>query len=111
MAKPTFTPAETVFASLDALAPIVSGAIVSKGILDTEGTRQVLFSVDEGQQLSEHTAVNPATVHVLSGRMSFKVPGMVKEMGSGDWVILKAAEPHSLVALEPTRFLLTLLKK
>lgn len=111
MAKPTFTPAETTFARLADLAPIVPGAIVSKGLLDTPGSRQVLFAMDEGQQLSEHSAVNPATVLVITGRLHFKVPSAEREMAPGDFIVMKAAELHSVVALEPTLFLLTLLKQ
>ena len=111
MAKPLFTPDRTDDANLLALADVVAGAIVSKPLIDTGALKQILFAMDAEQEISQHKAPFPATVHVLDGRLRFGVAGRDREMGPHDWVLMKPGEPHDLTAIEPTRFLLTLVKQ
>lgn len=110
MAKPIFDVASTHHANLDQLAPIVEGAIVSKPLIDAGPVKVVLFAVDREQEISEHRAPYVATVHVISGRMRFGVGGETRMLGPGDWLVMPPDEPHDLAAVEPTRFLLTLVK-
>ena len=110
MAKPLFTPDQTVHANLAELIDIVSDAIVSKPLIDTGPLKQILFSMDTGQEISQHKAAFPATVQVLTGQMRFGIGGTDREMGPHDWVLMQAGEMHDLTALEPTRFMLTLVK-
>lgn len=111
MAKPTFDVEQTQFANLAEQCPVVSGSIVSKPLIDTGEMKQVLFALDRGQELSEHRAPYVATVHVLEGRMRFGVDGQTREMSVGDWLVMPEDLPHDLTTLEPTRFLLTLVKR
>jgi quercetin dioxygenase-like cupin family protein len=110
MAKPLFATDETQHANLVTLADIVGDAIVSKPLVDTGPLKQILFSMDAGQEISEHKAPFPAMVHVLTGRLRFGIGGETREMSPHDWVMMKPGEMHDLTALEPTRFLLTLIK-
>jgi quercetin dioxygenase-like cupin family protein len=110
MAKPLFDATTTHFANLSDSCPIVAGAIVSKPMIDTGTLKQILFAMDAGQDISEHRAPYVATVHVLSGRLRFAVGSQTREMGPSDWLVMPSNEPHDLTALEPTLFLLTLVK-
>lgn len=90
--------------------PIVSGAVVSKAMVNTAGCKLIVFAMDAGQSISEHHAPFVATVHVLDGRLEFGVGGHKHVMTANDWLVMPFDEKHDLVAVEPTRFLLTLLK-
>lgn len=98
------------FANLLATCPIVPGANVSKPLLNLPEGKLVLFAMDAGQEISDHHAPFIATVHVLEGRLLFGVAGKDREMGPSDWLVMPPNAPHRLRALEPTRFLLTMLK-
>lgn len=111
MASPLFDAATPQYVDLLATCPIVPGAIVSKPLLNLSEGRVVLFAMDAGQQLSEHRAPFVGTVHVLEGRLRFGLGASEREMGPHDWLVMPADAPHRLSALEPTRFVLTLLKR
>jgi quercetin dioxygenase-like cupin family protein len=110
VAKPLFDCQTTQPASLLELMPVESGGIVSKPLIDTGAIKQVLFAMDAGQDLSEHTSPFVATVHVLDGSLRFDVAGRSHEMGSGDWLVMPPNATHSLQAVTPVRMLLTLVK-
>ena len=69
----------------------------------------MLFAFDAGQELTEHTASVAALLQVVSGRFRVTTGGDTFEMGAEAWLRLDPHEPHSLVALEPSRLLLTVL--
>jgi quercetin dioxygenase-like cupin family protein len=71
----------------------------------------VLFAMDAEQEMSEHRAPFPATLQVLEGRLRMTVGKINREMTARDWLVMPADAPHSLFAVEPTRFILTLLKR
>ncbi|MGF1632244.1 MAG: cupin domain-containing protein [Phycisphaerae bacterium] len=110
MAKPVFDVSSTQGGHLAELCPVVPGAIVSKPLIDTGTLKQVLFSVDAGQEISEHRAPYVATVHIVSGRLRFGVAGESRTMAEADWLVMPPNTPHDLFAEEPTLFLLTLVK-
>lgn len=84
---------------------------LSKVLYSDDQIRVVGFAFDEGQELSEHTATIPVVVQVVSGRFRFDAGDQSWEIGPSSWMHLDASEPHSVVALERSRLLLTLLKR
>jgi len=110
MAKPLFDTDTTHRANLAVLCPVADGSVVSKPLIDTGSYKEILFAMDAGQDISQHRAPYVATVQVLAGRLRFGVAGESKEMTAGDWLVMPADEPHDLTALEPTRFLLGMVK-
>ena len=110
MAKATFDVSSVGTANLLDVAPIVGGSVVSKPLLQTDTCKLVLFAMDAGQSISEHHAPYVATVHVLDGRLDFTVAGRRHELAAHDWLLIPHDVRHDLTALEPTRFLLTLLR-
>ncbi len=98
------------FAALLDTATIVKDATVSKPLVNLPELKLVLFAMDAGQSISEHRAPYVATVHVLDGRLRFGVDGQSREMTANDWLVMPPDQPHDLDAIEPTRFLLTLVK-
>jgi quercetin dioxygenase-like cupin family protein len=96
----------TDVASLVEVAP---DSTVSRTVLKAEGARLVLFSFDEGQELTEHTAAVPVLLQVLDGRLRVAAGGEQIDLVPGGVVHLAERAPHSVLALEPTRMLLTML--
>ena len=111
MATPLLDATTPEFLDLLQICPIVPGATVSKPLLNLPEGKVVIFAMDAGQEMSEHRAPFVATVHVLDGRLRFDVEAAEKIMGPNDWLLMPANAPHRLIALEPTRFVLTLFKR
>jgi quercetin dioxygenase-like cupin family protein len=111
MALPIFDASTPQFADVLATCPIVAGATVSKPLVNLPEGKVVIFAMDAGQEISEHRAPFVGTVHVLDGRLAFGIAGLEREMGPNDWLLMPPNAPHRLLALAPTRFLLTLFKK
>ncbi|MCC7147415.1 MAG: cupin domain-containing protein [Phycisphaeraceae bacterium] len=89
---------------------LAAGGIVSKALLDTPAARLILFSFDAGQELTEHRAPVIATVHVLEGHIELTIADKTHSMVVNDWIVMPANAPHRLLAKEPSRILLTMLK-
>ena len=85
--------------------------ILSKVLYRDDKIRVVGFAFDTGQELTEHTAAVPVVIQVVSGRFEFVAGVQTSEIGPDSWMHLEASVPHSVVALEPSRLLLTLLSK
>lgn len=92
-----------------ALIDVAPDSTVSRTILKAEGVRQVLFSFDEGQELTEHTAAVPVLLQVLDGRLRVAAADREVELRPGGVVHLGTRLPHAILALEPSRLLLTMI--
>lgn len=88
---------------------VAAQATVSRTALRAEGVRVVLFAFDEGQELTEHTAAVPILLQVLDGRLRVGADGEQVELAPGGLVHIGARVPHEVLALEPSRMVLTML--
>ena len=98
------------YARLTDLIEVVEGGIVSRPLFEDGSVKQVLFAMDGGQSLSEHSAPAPATVQVLDGQVTVRVLKEDHLLTDHDWLMMPANAAHGVVAQQPTRFLLTLFK-
>ncbi len=86
------------------------GAIVNKEVL-RKGTGTVtIFAFDKGEGLSEHTAPFDAMVQVIDGRAEINISGNKNILEKGDMIIMPANEPHSLLAIERFKMILTMIR-
>lgn len=85
-------------------------SIVSKTILDTPAGTITLFAFDKGQKLSEHTAPYNAVVQVLDGSAHLTIGGKNVTVPVGQIIIMPANVPHSVVAKEKFKMLLTMIR-
>ena len=85
-------------------------AIVSKTIIERKAGTITLFSFDEGQGLSEHTAPYDAMVHILDGEAEVVISGKALHLREGEMVVMPANKPHALKALKRFKMLLTMIK-
>jgi quercetin dioxygenase-like cupin family protein len=95
--------------ALGALIAVAPDATVSRTVLKGEGVRVVLFAFDAGQELSEHTAAVPILLQVLDGRLRVGADGQHVELVPGELVHIGSRVPHEILALEPSRMVLTML--
>ncbi len=99
----------TILGDVTARLEIPDDGVLSKVLYRDDKIRIVGFAFDTGQELTEHTAAVPVIIQVISGRFRFTVGDETTEIGPESWTHLEASAPHSVVALEPSRLLLTLL--
>jgi len=101
-------PPMTEIADVAALVEVAAESTVSRTVLKASGARLVLFAFDSGQELTEHTAAMPVLLQVLDGQLRVTADGRDVLLAPGGVVHLDARVPHSVLALQPSRMLLTM---
>ncbi len=86
------------------------GSVVSRTIIDKKTGTVTLFSFDEGQGLSEHTAPFDALVCILDGEAEISISGKPHHLTQGEMVIMPATQPHALRAVKRFKMLLTMIR-
>jgi quercetin dioxygenase-like cupin family protein len=82
--------------------------ILSKEILKNDKVDIGLFCMAKGTEMSNHTSIRPAFVHVIEGRGVFNLEGKDIEMKEGVIIPMEADAVHGLKAEENTTFILGL---
>ncbi|MDX2109107.1 MAG: cupin domain-containing protein [Verrucomicrobiota bacterium] len=85
-------------------------SIVSRTLHSDAQSKVVLFGFATGQELSEHTAAVPATMHFLSGEAKVILGGEMVHAGPNTWIRMPANLPHAIIAQSNVTMLLTLFK-
>jgi quercetin dioxygenase-like cupin family protein len=85
-------------------------SIVSKQIYKNESTI-TLFALDKGQSISEHKAPFDAVVYLIEGEGEFKIGNEKNLVKEGDFFIMPANIPHSIIATDKFKMLLIMMKK
>lgn len=99
----------TLIEDLTQAVEVQPGAVVSKVVYRDASLDVTVFAFDSGEGLTEHTARRPAILQLLMGRLRVTLDGEDEELIPGGWVHMQRGVPHSLVAVEPSLLLLTLL--
>ena len=90
------------------IAEIPDDTIVSRTFHEDERAKAILFGFAPGQELSEHTASQPAILHFLEGDADLVLGSEKKTATPGTWVHMPARLPHSILARTRTLMLLLL---
>lgn len=90
------------------LTEIPDDSIVSRTFYEDERIKAILFGFASGQELSEHTASQPAILHFLQGEADLVLGDEIQKAGPGTWVHMPANLPHSVIAKSQTLMLLLL---
>ncbi len=104
---------EGLVAGVNRLADRVAyqkGSVVSQTIIDKKAGTITLFSFDEGQGLSEHTAPFDALVYLLDGEAEISISGKPFHLKEGEMIIMPANQPHALKALKRFKMLLIMIR-
>ncbi len=65
--------------------------------------------IPKGHALGRHHAAGMITFQCLEGRIAFTAGDNTHELRAGHWLFLNSQEPHSLVGLEDSSALLTIM--
>jgi len=107
----TKTPDYTCIPDLsDLLTTIPTDSIVSRTFYTGDQVKAILFGFAAGQELSEHTASQPAILHILQGEARLTLGDDTLDAGAGTWAAMPAFLKHGVVAKTPVTMLLLLLK-
>ena len=97
--------------NLDELVAYESGRVVSRTFSQNSSLSITLFSFDEGEGLSRHTAPGDAMVQILDGEAVVNIDGKEMTVGKGQVVVMPADIPHSVTAVKRFKMLLTVVKR
>ena len=103
-----------LFAKIINLKDLVNysdGTVASRMIISRKAGNITIFSFDENEGLSEHTAPFDAVVTILDGECEVWVSGQTYQMKEGDTIIFPANVPHDLSAITKFKMSLTMIKE
>lgn len=86
------------------------GGVVSKELVHNDGGSITLFSFDEGQQLSEHSAPFDALIQVVDGEMELTVDGSPNTIHAGESFIIPSGALHSVRAVHKFKMIITMIR-
>ncbi len=95
---------------LESLVDYSSGSVVSRTIVKSSKGTVTLFSFDQGEGLSEHSAPFDALVQVLDGKVEIKIGEETVTASTGQSVMMPANIPHALSAIERFKMLLVMVR-
>jgi quercetin dioxygenase-like cupin family protein len=96
--------------NLEEMVAYADGGVVSKQVLKNLYGNITLFSFDEGQGLTEHTAPFDAVVQILDGEAEIRIGGEPHLVKKGETIIMPANITHALLAVKRFKMLLTMIK-
>ncbi len=79
-------------------------------LIKTAHLEVIRMILPAGKMLPEHKAHGEIIVQCLEGDITFTTMGEPKRLRAGDMLYLAAGEPHELVAVEDSSFLLTIMR-
>ncbi len=97
--------------TLKDLVEYQDGTVASRMIVNTKSGSITLFSFDEDEGLSEHTAPFDAVVTILDGECEVWIQGVTHQMKEGDTIIFPAGVPHALSAVTRFKMSLTMIRE
>ena len=96
--------------TLENMLDYQKGSVVSRTLIDKNVGIVTLFSFDEGEGLSEHTAPFDALVYVFDGKVEITISNEKFILVKGQMILMPANQPHALKALKPFKMMLTMIK-
>lgn len=108
--QPLLDPTKATVISLEKETGFAANGIVSRTLLRTANSRVVLFGFSEGQELTEHTSTQHATVQILSGECEFDLARATHHLKVGDYLHMPPNLPHAVRARTQFSMLLTLVR-
>lgn len=87
-----------------------AGAVVSRTLIDKSVGTVTVFSFDEGEGLSEHTAPYDAMVEIIDGEAEITIAGKKNLVKAGEMLIMPANQPHALRGVKAFKMMLIMIR-
>ncbi|MDO9325220.1 MAG: cupin domain-containing protein [Methanoregula sp.] len=88
-----------------------TGTVASRMIVFKKAGTLTLFSFDDGEGLSEHTAPFDAILQVTEGEAEVQIAGAPFKVHAGELIILPANKPHAVFAKTRFKMMLTMIRE
>jgi quercetin dioxygenase-like cupin family protein len=85
-----------------------SRRVKTSALVKTDRFEALELVLRAGEDIPSHAVPGYATVHCLQGRVVIEAAGTI-ELTAGDWLYLDGGRPHSVLALEDSSVLVTIL--
>jgi len=85
-------------------------SVVSKTIIKKPSGNITLFAFDKGEGLAEHSSPHEAFIQITDGSAEINIGGKLNKLSTGECIILPADIPHSLLAADKFKMILTMIK-
>ncbi|HVO68154.1 MAG TPA: cupin domain-containing protein [Syntrophales bacterium] len=86
------------------------GSVVSKEIIKKSTGTVTIFSFDQDQGLSEHTAPFDALVYLLDGEAEIIIAGEPHQLKAGEMIMMPGGKPHALKAVKRFKMMLVMIR-
>ena len=93
------------------LVQYAEGAVASRMVINRKSGSVTIFSFDENEGLSEHSAPFDALVTILDGECEVWIAGKTFQMKTGETIIFPAGIPHALSAITKFKMSLVMIKE
>ncbi|MDN3546066.1 MAG: AraC family ligand binding domain-containing protein [Roseateles asaccharophilus] len=93
------------------LAPLADGSTdsPSTSLIKTEQLQLIHMVLHAGQRMPQHKVAGELVLQCLAGRVRLQMPGTEQPLAAGQLTVLRAGEPHAVLAEQDSCVLLTLL--
>jgi quercetin dioxygenase-like cupin family protein len=105
-------PSSTLFTAIDdvrSLVPVEQGRVKPVSVLKATGANVVVFALDAGTELREHSSQHPVLLQVLDGTVTVQLDGQTIDLAPGGLLHIEPTVPHSVTATGEARLQLTVL--
>lgn len=86
------------------------GDVVTKNIVSNDNGSVTLLAFDYNAMIARHSVASDVLVYVIEGAVEFEVEDQRHKLESGDGMVLPANTPHTVIALDKAKVLLTRIK-
>ena len=93
--------------AITGLIQVQPGQIVSRTLAQNPAVSVTLFAFDADTEIGTHDSTGDAMVLMLEGVGRFTVDGQEHIVHPGETLVMPAKKPHAVYAIEPMRWLLT----
>jgi quercetin dioxygenase-like cupin family protein len=85
------------------------GSVASRMVTFKKSGTITIFSFDEGEGLSEHSAPYDATLLLIDGKAEITIAGVVFPLKEGEMIIMPANKPHAVRGITPFKMMLIMI--
>ena len=85
------------------------GTAKTTALVKTGNFETIRMCINAGKEIAPHKAKGPITVQCLQGKVVFTAGENENEMVPGDWLYLEGGQIHSLLGIENSVMLVTIM--